>query len=322
MGTRPQTLYGLADSPVGQAAWLLDHGDGWSEPAAPVTSAVLGHTSHGHPAGDLTRDDVLDNITLYWLTGTAISAARLYWENKASLYNAANVSVPAAVSAFPGENYQAPHSWTQQAYRNLIYYNRPAAAVTSRPGNSRRVSPQRSARALCRCANSSKHRPTPRSCGSHSRFDGRRQTRSRPRWHCELLAAVETSVAEPGEQEYPGDQHDPADPEHPEDGGVRAGERVDQQKAQGEQGKQDPYPRGATPHSQAVAPATPAISVYPVSRSAGGGSGVGRPTTAGGPATGNSYPLAPLHLGELADVVAVVPCVLPRTDPARPQALG
>jgi hypothetical protein len=127
MGTRPQTLYGLADSPVGLAAWLLDHGDGWGQPAAPVTSAVLGHTFHGHPAGDLTRDDVLDNITLYWLTGTAVSAARLYWENKVSLYNAADVWVPAAVSAFPGENYQAPRSWTQQAYHNLIYYNQPAA---------------------------------------------------------------------------------------------------------------------------------------------------------------------------------------------------
>ena len=125
MGTRPQTLYGLADSPVGLAAWLLDHGDGWGQPAAPVTSAVLGHTSHGHPAGDLTRDDILDNITLYWLTNTAVSSARLYWENKLSLYNAADVPVPAAVSAFPGENYQAPRSWTQQAYHNLIYYNKP-----------------------------------------------------------------------------------------------------------------------------------------------------------------------------------------------------
>ena len=73
MGTRPQTLYGVADSPVGLAAWLLDHGDGWGQPAAPVTSAVLGHTIHGHPAGDLTRDDVLDNITLYWLTNTGVS---------------------------------------------------------------------------------------------------------------------------------------------------------------------------------------------------------------------------------------------------------
>ncbi len=123
MGTRPQTLYGVADSPVGLAAWLLDHGDGWGQPAAPVTSAVLGHTSHGHPAGDLTRDDVLDNITLYWLTNTGVSSARLYWENKLSLYNAADVSVPAAVSVFPGENYQAPRSWTELAYHNLIYFH-------------------------------------------------------------------------------------------------------------------------------------------------------------------------------------------------------
>ena len=104
MGTRPQTLYGLADSPVGLAAWLLDHGDGWGQPAPPVTSAVLGYTRHGHSAGDLTRDDVLDNITLYWLTGTAVSSARLYWENKLSLYNNADVSVPAAASVFPANS--------------------------------------------------------------------------------------------------------------------------------------------------------------------------------------------------------------------------
>jgi pimeloyl-ACP methyl ester carboxylesterase len=125
MGTRPQTLTGIADSPVGLAAWLLDHGDGDSQPAAPVTSAVLGHAVNGHPAGALTRDDVLDNITLYWLTNTAISAARLYWENKIGLYNAVNVFIPAAVSAFPGENYQAPRSWTERAYHNLVYYNQP-----------------------------------------------------------------------------------------------------------------------------------------------------------------------------------------------------
>jgi pimeloyl-ACP methyl ester carboxylesterase len=125
MGTRPQTLTGIADSPVGLAAWLLDHGDGDSQPAAPVTSAVLGHAVNGHPAGALTRDDVLDNITLYWLTNTAISAARLYWENKIGLYNAVNVCIPAAVSAFPGENYQAPRSWTERAYHNLVYYNQP-----------------------------------------------------------------------------------------------------------------------------------------------------------------------------------------------------
>jgi pimeloyl-ACP methyl ester carboxylesterase len=123
MGTRPQTLYGLADSPVCLASWLLDHGDGYGQPAAAITSAVLGHTSHGHPAGELTRDDVLDNITLYWLTNTGISSARIYWENKLNLYNAVNVAIPAAVSVFPGENYQAPRSWTERAYPKLIYFH-------------------------------------------------------------------------------------------------------------------------------------------------------------------------------------------------------
>jgi pimeloyl-ACP methyl ester carboxylesterase len=125
MGTRPQTLYGLADSPVSLASWLLDHGDGFAQPAAAMTSAVLGRTINGHPAGDLTRDDVLDNATLYWLTNTGVSSGRLYWENKVGLYNAVNVAIPAAVSVFPGENYQAPRSWTERAYRNLIYFNQP-----------------------------------------------------------------------------------------------------------------------------------------------------------------------------------------------------
>jgi pimeloyl-ACP methyl ester carboxylesterase len=124
MGTRPQTLYALADSPVGLAAWLFDHGDGYGQPAAAITSAVLGRTINGHPAGDLTRDDVLDDFTLYWLTNTAISAARFYWELHFSLYNAADVSIPAAVSVFPGENYQAPRSWAERAYPKLIYYNK------------------------------------------------------------------------------------------------------------------------------------------------------------------------------------------------------
>ncbi len=125
MGTRPQTLYGLADSPVGLASWLLDHGDGYGQPAASLTSAVLGRTVNGHAAGDLTRDDVLDDITLYWLTNTGVSAARFYWESHFNFFLAADVSVPAAVSAFPGENYQAPRSWSERAYHNLIYYNRP-----------------------------------------------------------------------------------------------------------------------------------------------------------------------------------------------------
>jgi pimeloyl-ACP methyl ester carboxylesterase len=123
MGTRPQTLSGLADSPSGLAAWLLDHGDGYAQPAAAITSAVAGHAIDGHSAGDLTRDDVLDNITLYWLTNTAISSARLYWENKSNLYLRANVSIPAAVTVFPGESFQAPRSWTEQAYHKLIYFH-------------------------------------------------------------------------------------------------------------------------------------------------------------------------------------------------------
>jgi pimeloyl-ACP methyl ester carboxylesterase len=124
MGTRPQTLYGIADSPVGLAAWLIDHGDGWGQPAATMTSAIAGHTINGHSAGDLTRDDVLDDITLYWVTNTGISSGRLYWENKLNLYAAADVSIPAAVTVFPGENYEAPRSWAERAYHKLIYYNK------------------------------------------------------------------------------------------------------------------------------------------------------------------------------------------------------
>ena len=108
MGTRPQTLYGIADSPVGLAAWLIDHGDGYGQPAAAITSAIAGRTVNGHSAGDLTRDDVLDDITLYWVTNTGISSGRLYWENKLNLYAAADVSIPAAVTVFPGENYRGP----------------------------------------------------------------------------------------------------------------------------------------------------------------------------------------------------------------------
>ena len=125
MGTRPQTLYGLADSPVALASWLLDHGDGYGQPAAALSAAVLGHPVNGHSAGALTRDDILDDITLYWLTNTGISAARFYWESHANFFLAADVNVPAAVSAFPGENYQAPKTWTEKAYHNLIYFNKP-----------------------------------------------------------------------------------------------------------------------------------------------------------------------------------------------------
>jgi hypothetical protein len=109
---------------VDLAAWLIDHGDGYAQPAAAITSAVLGRTIKGHTAGDLTRNDVLDDITLYWLTNTGVSSARLYWENHYGLYNALNITIPAAVSVFPGENYEAPRSWAERAYHNLIYYNK------------------------------------------------------------------------------------------------------------------------------------------------------------------------------------------------------
>ena len=91
-----------------------------------MTSAVSGRAVNGFFSGELTRDDVLDDITLYWLTNTGVSSARIYWESHFNFYAAADVSVPAAVSAFPGENYLAPRSWTERAYHNLIYYNQPA----------------------------------------------------------------------------------------------------------------------------------------------------------------------------------------------------
>jgi pimeloyl-ACP methyl ester carboxylesterase len=120
MAARPQTLYGIADSPVGLAAWLLDHNDADGQPAAAVASA-LDRTASA--TGELTRDEILDNITLYWLTNTGISASRLYWEYKGGFFNAKGVSIPVAVSVFPGEQYQAPRSWTEQAYPSLIYFN-------------------------------------------------------------------------------------------------------------------------------------------------------------------------------------------------------
>jgi pimeloyl-ACP methyl ester carboxylesterase len=121
MGSRPQTLYGIADSPVGLAAWLLDHNDADGQPAAAVYSA-LNRTTSG--TGELTRDEILDNITLYWLTNTGVSASRLYWEYKGGFFNTKGVSIPVAVSVFPGEQYQAPRSWTEKAYPKLIYYNK------------------------------------------------------------------------------------------------------------------------------------------------------------------------------------------------------
>jgi pimeloyl-ACP methyl ester carboxylesterase len=121
MASRPQTLYSIADSPVGLAAWLLDHNDADGQPAAAVAAALNRTTS---TTGELTRDEILDNITLYWLTNTGVSASRLYWEYKGGFFNAKGVAIPVAVTVFPGEQYEAPRSWTERAYPKLIHYNR------------------------------------------------------------------------------------------------------------------------------------------------------------------------------------------------------
>jgi pimeloyl-ACP methyl ester carboxylesterase len=119
MTTRPQTLYGLADSPAHLASFMLDHGDGTGQPGL-VEPALQGHLDSA-----LTRDDILDNITLYWLTNTGVSSGRLYWENKADFFDAKNITIPFAISVFPDELYQAPRSWAERAYpHNLIHYNR------------------------------------------------------------------------------------------------------------------------------------------------------------------------------------------------------
>jgi pimeloyl-ACP methyl ester carboxylesterase len=118
MSTRPQTLYGLADSPIDLASFILDHGDGKGQPG------LVEQVVQGNPPGDVTLDDLLDNITLYWLTNTGVSSARLYWENKAGFFEAKNVSIPFAISVFPDELYRAPRSWAERAYpNNLIYFN-------------------------------------------------------------------------------------------------------------------------------------------------------------------------------------------------------
>ena len=116
LGTHPQALYGIADSPVGLAAWMLDH-----------DATSLGLISRVFVDGaeeGLSRDDVLDNITHYWLTNTGVSSGRLYWENKLGFFDPKGVSIPVAVSVFPGELYQVPRSWAEEAYPNLIHYNK------------------------------------------------------------------------------------------------------------------------------------------------------------------------------------------------------
>ena len=115
MSNRPQTLYALMDSPVGLAAWILDHDKDSYEMIAPAFA--------GNPGG-LSRDDVLDNITMYWLTKTGISSARLYWENKLDFFDVKGVTIPTGVSAFPHEIYAAPQSWSEKAYPKLVYYKK------------------------------------------------------------------------------------------------------------------------------------------------------------------------------------------------------
>ena len=115
MGNHPQTLYGIVDSPIGLASWIIDHD--W------LSYALIARVFDGVEEG-LTRDDVLDNITFYWLTKTAISSARLYWENKLQFFAVKNVTVPVAVSAYPDELYQCPRSWAERAYPKLIHYNK------------------------------------------------------------------------------------------------------------------------------------------------------------------------------------------------------
>jgi len=115
MGARPQTLTALSDSPAGLATFMIDH-DARS-------LALISRSFDGVPEG-LSRDDVLDNITLFWLTNTAVSAARLYWENKLGFFTPKGVKIPVAASVFPDELYQAPRSWAEEAYPNLIHYNK------------------------------------------------------------------------------------------------------------------------------------------------------------------------------------------------------
>jgi pimeloyl-ACP methyl ester carboxylesterase len=116
MALRPQTLYGLADSPIALAAWMLDHD---AQSYDDISQAFV----TGEPVDNLTRDEVLDNITMTWLTNTGISSGRLYWENTLGFFDVKGVTVPAAVSVFPRELYRAPRSWTEKAYPNLVYFN-------------------------------------------------------------------------------------------------------------------------------------------------------------------------------------------------------
>jgi pimeloyl-ACP methyl ester carboxylesterase len=153
MANRPQTLYGIEDSPIGLAAWMLDHD---------AASYALFSRVFAGQADSPTRDDLLDNITLYWLTGTGISSARLYWESKLAFFAPKGVSIPVAVSVFPDELYAAPRTWTERAYPKLIYYNKLPVGGHLRRGNNRNSSPKRCGRRSNRYADTasySNHRP-------------------------------------------------------------------------------------------------------------------------------------------------------------------
>ena len=115
MGNRPQTLYGIADSPIGLAGWILDHDAS--------SYAMIARVFDGETEG-LTRDDILDNITFYWLTNTGVSSARLYWENKLAFFAPQHIQLPVAVSVYPDEIYAAPRSWVEKAFPKLIYFNK------------------------------------------------------------------------------------------------------------------------------------------------------------------------------------------------------
>jgi len=115
MANRPQTLYALEDSPIGLAAWMLDHDA--------VSMALISRVFNGQTEG-LTKEDIVSNISLYWLTGTSTSSARLYWESKLAFFAPKGITIPVAVSAYPDELYQAPKSWTEKAYPKLVHYNK------------------------------------------------------------------------------------------------------------------------------------------------------------------------------------------------------
>ena len=145
------------------AAWLLDHNDADGQPAAAVVAGLRRTSS---TTGELTRDEILDNITLYWLTNTGVSSSRLYWEYKGGFFNAEGRRDPGGRDRLPREQYQAPRSWTEQAYPKLIYYHRSAKAATSRRGSSRTPLRKSFARASGRCADRGKerHESQPDSC--------------------------------------------------------------------------------------------------------------------------------------------------------------